>query len=309
MKIAAYNLPKRITEALKKMFGGEVVIHQQKLNNSTADPKADILVITITSSANKETLAKMPNLKAIVTASTGMDHIDIAECKMRGIEVRNCATYSSNAVAELAIALAFAGLRDLGRMLNFGKSLTYPPTCFYYIGSELSDKKCAVLGTGAIGTVIAKKLIALGCKVVAFSRSENKELVDLNVVYLPLEQALKEAEIVFVALPSTPQTYHMIEDKELLLVREGTAIVNIARGEIINSDSLLRHIARLGFVATDVVEGEAALWLGRSIKIKAVEELAKKKNFLLVPHIGASTVEAQTRLAREVVDAISKLKG
>ncbi|MEW6722266.1 MAG: 2-hydroxyacid dehydrogenase [Candidatus Micrarchaeota archaeon] len=303
MRVVSYNLPAGINAALKSAFG-DFTPRRQKLGPATADAEAEIAVITITSGASAAALSKMPRLRAIVTASAGTDHIDSAECSRRGIAVRNCPSYSSNAVAELAIALAFAGLRDMGRMLGFGKALAYPPTCFHHIGSELSGKKCSVLGTGAIGTLIAKKLLALGCAVSAFSRSESPELVSMGVRYLPLDEALRGADIVFIALPSTPQTRHILDERALSHLRDGAGLVNIARGELVDSAALLKRIGRLSFVATDVVEGEAALWVGRPMKVRAVEELVGKGNFHLVPHIGASTSEAQARLAAETVAAV-----
>lgn len=309
MRIAAYNLPERLNKALRQAFGGEVRVRKEKLTEKSADRECSIAVVTITSSVRKDALEKMPGLRHIVSASTGIDHIDLEECRRRGITARNCSTYSSNAVAELAIALSLAGLRDMGRMLGFGRALAYPPTCFYHIGSELSGKRCAVLGTGGIGALIAKKLLALGCTVIAYSRSESEELLGLGVVYVPLDEALASADILFIALPSTPQTFHVIDGNALSKVKDGAAIVNIARGELVDSAALLGHMDRLSFVATDVVEGEAALWLGRPMKVRAVSDLVRKKNFHLVPHIGASTREAQDRLAKETIAAVKEAIG
>ncbi len=304
MRIVAYGLPDRLNSALKKSFGKSVSIIPRPLSSRTVSKNTEIAVVTISSKITADSLKKMPKLQCIVTASTGIDHIDRAYCDKAGISVKNCATYSSNAVAELAVALSFAGLRNLDRMLGFGRSLAYPPVCFYYLGSELSDKKCAVLGTGSIGSLIAKKLIGLGCNVTAYSRTENQELVSLGVKYLQFEKALKESDILFIALPSTPQTFHLFGQKQLAMMKKGAAIVNIARGEIIDSAALLKYVDRLSFVATDVVEGEAALWIGKPMKVHSVSALSKKKNFLLVPHIGSSTTEAQARLAAETIDAI-----
>ena len=307
MRIVAYNLSSRLNSALRAAFGKDVAIMKQKLDGESADTEAEIAIVTITSQVRPDALEKMKRLKAIVTASTGMDHIDPAYCKAHGITIRNCPSYSSNAVAELALALAFGGLRSMEKMLGFGRALAYPPSYFNHLGSELSGKKCAVLGTGQIGALIAKKLLALGCTVVAFSRSQNPELAGAGVAYFSLEGALAQADLVFIALPSTPETHHLIGEKLLGKMKTGAAIVNIARGELVDSAALLRHIGRLGFYATDVVEGEAALWLGRPMKVDAVNGLVKKPNFFLVPHIGASTRESQERLSAELVSVISGL--
>ena len=301
MRIVAYNLPQKISSILKQKMGKKLIIHDKKLNDKTVDTKTEILIITIASSIGVKILKKMKKLKTIITASTGTNHIDLAECSRREINVKNCPTYGSNGVAELAIALSFAGLRKMNKMLEFGKELAYPKSFFYYLGSELAGKTCAVLGTGAIGSLIAKKLICLEAKVIAYSHSENRELLGLGINYVKLNEAVAKADILFIALPSTTETFHIIGSKELLRMKKGASIVNIARGELIDSDALLKHINRLGFAATDVIEGEAALWLGKSGAGQVVNDLVKKDNFLIVPHIGSSTLEAQEKLAHEIL--------
>ena len=308
MRIAVYHVPKRLSNPLKRIFGKVLVVHSQKLSVHTVDPKADIIVITLTSAVSDILIKKMPKLRGIVSASTGLNHINYLECKRLGIEVKNCPSYSANAVAELAIALAFAGLRNFGRMFVYGKILHYPPTVFYYTGSELYGKKCAVLGTGLIGSLIAKKLLMLGCQVVAYSRSKNKELLGLGVKYMPLPKVLRYSNLIFIALPSTPETYHLLGKQELSLIADGSGLINIARGEIIDSDLLLTNIDRFSFVAADVIEGEAAIWHGKPMPLRSVRELVLKKNFILVPHIGASTVESQARLVKEVISALLEIK-
>ncbi|MBI5227233.1 NAD(P)-binding domain-containing protein [Candidatus Micrarchaeota archaeon] len=313
MKIVAYNLPKRLSLILQQRFGKKLtklvklIIHDKKLTEKTADQKAQVMVVTIASLVNAKILKSMKNLKTIITASTGTNHIDLAECKKLGIEVKNCPGYGSNGVAELAIALAFSGLRKMNKMLEFGRNLNYPKSFFYYLGSELSGKTCTVLGTGSIGALIAKKLIALGAKVNAYSRSIDQELADLGVKYVTFGNAIRKAEIIFIALPFTKETFHIIGAKELLKMKKGSSIVNIARGELVDSDGLLKHIGRLSFVATDVIEGESGLWFGRTKTIHAINELVKKDNFLLVPHIGSSTSEAQERLAEEIITALGNI--
>lgn len=307
MRIVAYRLPKMITDPLKRRYK-DVRIHRQALSPKNADPEADIVVLTLTSKADRKAISKMKKLKGIVTASTGKDHIDLDECSKRGITVRNCPEYSANAVAEHAIALAFAGLRSLNVMLRHGDNLIYPSSVFLFTGHELSSMRCAVLGTGTIGSLIAKKLISLGCKVMAFSRSEKEDLLKLGVTYHPLGTVLKKADIVFISLPSTKATYHLLDSRRLGMMKKGSGIVNIARGELIDTKSLQRRIGKFGFVAADVIEGEAALWLGKPVRFAQLKELVQRDNFLLTPHIGASTAQAKKKLVKATLDAVKEIK-
>jgi D-3-phosphoglycerate dehydrogenase len=181
-----------------------------------------------------------------------------------------------------------------------GKNSRYPPSSAR--GSELCGKKCLVLGCGKIGSKIAKLLAAFGCRVLAFSRTVLPDLEKEGVRFVPLADGLKEADIIFVALPLSPETRHLLGDSRLSLVRDGASIVNISRGEIIDSCALLKHIDRLGFVATDVLENQ------NDMENPAAMKLLSKNNFLRTPYIGAFTKEALSRLPLEVEKNIIELE-
>ncbi|MDD5171965.1 MAG: 2-hydroxyacid dehydrogenase, partial [Candidatus ainarchaeum sp.] len=291
MKIVSYAISKRLEDCMRSKFGRDFSSRPEPLVPQTADPEAEIAIITVASSADASVLSRMGRLKALVTASTGTDNIDMYECRRRRLEVRNCPTYATNAVAELAIALALSALRDLQSMAELGRNPDYP--LGFAMGSELSGKTCAVLGTGRIGSRIAKILLAFDCGVVAYSRSSKKELIDMGVRYVPLAKAMK-ADIIFITLPGSKETYHLLGDKELSMLQDNAAIVNVARGEIIDSEALLEHIDRLAFVTTDVLEGQSS---PISKLPKAIHSLLKKRNLFHTPYIGVCTSEAFERLA------------
>lgn len=305
MKIVSYAFSERLAALLSSRFGAEFSNRSERLVPDTADPAADIAIITTASRADKETLSRMVKLRALVTTSAGMDNMDLEECRRRGIEVRNCPTYSANAVAELALALAFTGLRNLHLVLPEARDMGYPVGVGW--GFELSGKTCAVLGTGNIGSRIARMLLGVGCTVVAFSRTSSKELVDAGVRYVPLEQALK-SDLVFIALPNTSETYHLLDDSRLSMMEDLTALIVVSRGEIIDSTALLKHIDRLAFVATDVLEGQSVSWHGTPASLEVVKELLKKDNFIRSPYIGACTGESGERLENELVNTLSVLR-
>ncbi len=298
--LIGYGLSKALQKVVEK-YGGKNI--KAPLTAKNAKKNAETVVISIESRVTKEVLAKMPRLKKIITASTGIDHIDVEECKKRNIEVCNCPTYSANAVAELAIALALCGLRNIPAMVRKAKNLEYG---FHLSaeGRELRGQRCAVFGTGNIGGKIAKKLLCLGATVLAFSRTPKKELIEKGVKYVDLEKALK-CDLAFIALPHTRATHHFFNKERLGKMKRGAAIVNISRGELIEGRALLEKIDKFLFVASDVVEGEAALWLGKKPS-ETTLKLINHPKFIITPHIGASTEEAKKNLIKEVEKALNQ---
>ncbi len=304
MKIVSYAIPAGLSDFLAARLGDCFCAFPYYLSDESFDPETGIAVINVASAVDRKTLEKMPALKAVVSLSVGLEHIDIEGCRARGVEVRSCPAYAANAVAELALGLALTGIRDLGAMAEAGKG----PLCTLGIGmgSELRGKTCAVLGTGHIGSGIARLLLAFGCKVKAYSRSEKKNLSSAGASYGSLSEALK-ADIIFVSLPHTRETHHLIGEKELSMMADRTAIVNVSRGEIIDSEALLKHMSRLSFVATDVLEGQYEFCRGKDFSAQ-VRKLIKKPNFIRTPYIGVCTKEAGIRLGQEALAILSELK-
>jgi lactate dehydrogenase-like 2-hydroxyacid dehydrogenase len=123
MKIVGYGLQGFVSRRLEKTFGSRFSARGVLSDPEDADENTEIAVINVRSSVNEKTLRKMPRLKAVVCASAGLDNVDAKAAMKRGIEIRRAADYSSASVAELAIGLALAGLRDLEGMLSEGEKL------------------------------------------------------------------------------------------------------------------------------------------------------------------------------------------
>jgi len=304
MKVVSYGLSKKVSSAIASALGPSYSAVPEALSVASADAGTEIAIITVFSRLDAGTLNRMPRLRAVVSASTGMDEAGAEQCRQRGIEVRNCPAYATNAVAELAIGMALAAMRDLPGMMEAGRDPRYP--LGFALGGELRGKQCAVLGTGAIGSQIATTLLALGCSVVAYSRTRKEGLEASGVRYVALDAALA-SELIFIALPHTHATHHLIADKELALVEDGSGVINVSRGEIIDTAALPAHIGRLAFVVTDVLEGQFPAHPADKAALNAASELLKKPNFLRTPYIGVCTEEAGERLIHELLDVIAKL--
>ena len=253
---------------------------------------ADIMVVSnYTVSENVVNLSK--TLKLIAVAFTGIDHIPQNLCKEKGISVCNAAGYSTQAVAELTIALAIDLLR---KIIPFDDITRKGGSRSGYLGSELHGKTFGIVGFGAIGQNVAKLAQAFGCNVAVHSRTIKKfEGVD----FMDLDSLLNCSDIVSLHLPFTDQTRNLIDEKALQKMKSNAILINTARGPIVNSIDLSNALYRgvIAGAAIDVYEHEPP--------IESSHPLLFAKNAILLPHIGFATVEAISERSRIVLDNIN----
>lgn len=231
----------------------------------------------------KEILSECPKLKILMVAFTGLDHIDLEYCRQNNIVVRNAAGYATTAVAELAVGL----MLDSYRRLTVLDAVTRQcGTRNNFLGRQLKGKVVGIVGTGAIGRETARLLLAFGCKVVAWSRTQREELSGMGIQYLPLEDLMRQADIVSLHLPLTEQTHYIISREMLALCKPTALIVNTARGNVVDIDALAEMLenGKIAAAAFDVFEKEPPL--------AENHPLLKAPNCLVVPHIGYATREA-----------------
>lgn len=243
---------------------------------------ADIVVIS-NIKLGAETMSQCPNLKFLSVAFTGLDHIDLEYCKTHGIEVRNAAGYSTVAVSELAVGLMLDVMRRITELHN---NTLMGMTREGFLGRELHGKTVGVVGTGAIGTATIRLLVAFGCKVLAYSRTERDEVKALGAQYVSLEELLQESDIVTLHVPLTSETTHLIDADQIALMKESAILINTARGNVVNIPALAAALyeGRIAGAGIDVYEKEPPL--------EDEHPLIQVDNCVLVPHIGYATREA-----------------
>lgn len=282
--------PIGITENQKKLFVEEVKAlghavkfysnlpsDQDDLFNRSID--ADVVVVS-NYLVSREVVEKLPSLKLIAVAFTGVDHIPLDLCKKRGILVCNAAGYSTQAVAELTMALAVNLIR---KIVPFDATTRVGGTRNGFLGGELNGKTFGIVGFGAIGQRVAKLAQAFGCKVIVWSRSK-KDIK--GVEFVPIEHLLESADIVSLHLPLNESTKGLINEKSLGLMKTNAILINTARGPIIDSEALVNALSqnKIAGAAIDVYENEPP--------IKENHPLFKAPNTILLPHIGFATQEA-----------------
>lgn len=253
----------------------------------------DILVFRGRLKIDKEVIDRGVNLKVLARYGIGLDNVDVEYAMRRGVAVVNAPSASTISVAELTIALMLVVYRRLYELIHSVKCGEWPKG--KHVGRELYGKKLGVIGFGRIGSRVAYYAKALGMNIMAYDiRDVSNEVSNIGGVQVDLEQLLREADIVSIHVPLTPLTWHMMNDKTLSMMRDGAVLVNTSRGEIIDTEALLKHIDRLGGAALDVLEQEPP-------RDEKIWMLVKHPKVVVTPHIGAETVEAMDRIADELI--------
>ncbi|RLF38066.1 MAG: D-glycerate dehydrogenase [Thermoplasmata archaeon] len=264
----------------------------------------DGLLCLLTDPIDKEVISSGDRLKAISIYAAGYDNVDVKEATKRGIIVSNTPDVLTDATAELAWALLFAVARRVvegDRFTRSGKFRGWSPLLM--LGKRISGSTLGIIGAGRIGTAFALKSKGLNMKVLYYNRSKNEVLEkELGARKVSLEDLLKQSDFISIHLPLTPETYHLIGEKELSMVKKGAVIINTARGAIIDERALVKALKekRIFGAGLDVYENEP----------EVNEELKKLDNVVLLPHIGSATFETRVKMAILAAEnLVASLKG
>jgi D-3-phosphoglycerate dehydrogenase len=246
----------------------------------------DAVVVRSRTKLTKEVLENSGKLKVIARSGVGLDNVDVAYAKERGIEVYNSPEAPSNAVAELVIGFMLDLARNISRGdhgLKEGKWLKDELE-----GFELSGRTLGIIGFGRIGYLLGKKAKALGMNVLAYDVMMDKLrhlVAEIGAKDVAMDRLLAESDFVSVHVPLLPQTKNMIGAAQFNKMKKGSYIINAARGGIVDEVALKAALdsGKLAGAALDVFEGEP----------NPDPELVTRSNVVCTPHIGASTEEAQ----------------
>ena len=279
---------------LKKQ-GHEVVIYPDRKPELNIERAAGAdVVVESNMPLRKDFLDACPNLKMLSIAFTGLDHIDMDECKRRGIVVMNAAGYSTEAVAEETICMMIGLYRHVIENDRITRSCKGPSMA---PGREIAGKTVGIIGMGAIGQRTAALAQAFGCKVIAWNRTPKQVQ---GVTFVDKETLLKESDIVALHIALNNETRNFLTAKDFAMMKPSAIIVNAARGPVVNTNDLAEALKKgvIAGAALDVYDGEPPL--------SNDNPLLTAPNTLLLPHIGFSTVEAFKERLKIVVGNVEK---
>lgn len=293
-----------------RLLAGPLDEHLDRLS------RAEILAVFIESRVNDEVLARVPNLRLLVTRSTGYDHIDLTACARRGIIVTNVPVYGENTVAEHTFALLLALSRKLLAAEHHGRRGRWDRQGLQ--GFDLKGKTVGVVGAGRIGLHFIRMARAFQMRVIVFDPKRDTLLADvLGFDYVSLDELLERSDVVSLHAPSNQHTYHLINATSLARMKRGAILLNTARGDLIDSSDLVDALnsGQLGGAGLDVLEGEQdvsedllLLADGREEELRAAFSrrlLAERDDVIITPHNAFNSVEAVQRIADTSVDAMA----
>lgn len=286
-------------------------VAQEQLINFINEHQVSVLLVRSATTVRKDMIDACPSLKIIGRGGVGMDNIDVEYARSKGLDVINTPAASSASVAELVFAHLYGGVRflyDANRAMPLeGESRFKDLKKNYAKGKELRGKTIGIIGFGRIGQEVAKIALGIGMRVLYYARSTKSKDVTLSFYdgqeltfsldVSPLETVLSESDFISVHVPA--QKEYLIGKKEIAQMKDGAAIINAARGGVIDEVALVEALdaKKISFAALDTFENEP----------KPEVQLLMHPSISLTPHIGAATQEAQDRIGTELAEKITSI--
>jgi len=325
LKINFYEVDKTdkrfLNKALKGKFELSFFPDPLTVENAKTAKDADIISIFIYSVLDKRTLLTLPKLKFISTRSTGFNHIDLKYATSKGIPVCNVPYYGENTVAEHTFGLILALSRNIHKA--YMRTVRNDFSIEGLEGWDIKGKTLGVIGAGSIGFHVIKIAKGFGMNVVAYDLHKNHFMEEvLGFKYVSLDGLLKSSDIISLHCPYNRATHHLLNTKNIGLVKHGALFINTARASIIEPEAL--HYALetgiFGGAGLDVFEGEDLVkeenqMLTRNVSVEHLRAvlqkniLLNKENVIITPHIAFDSVEAVERILETTVDNIEAFVG
>ena len=295
------KLPDAIETRLMELFDVRLNVDDEAMSEAElteAVKTADVLVPTITDIIDAKLIAAAgKKLKLIANYGTGVDHIDLAAAREKGITVTNTPDVLTEDTADMTMALILAVPRRLvegERIVRSGDWSGWSPT--WMLGHRIFGKRLGIIGMGRIGQAVARRARGFGLSIHYHNRNRVHEEIEneLEATYWEsLDQMLAHMDFVSVNCPHTPATYHLLSARRLKLLQPHAVIVNTARDEVIDENALTR-VLQSGDIAgagLDVFEHAPAV----NPKLLALD------NVVLLPHMGSATFEGRGDMGEKVV--------
>jgi glyoxylate reductase len=295
------KLPEVIETRMMELFDTRLNRDDKPMSQAElieAARQADVLVPTVTDRIDKAVLTQAgPRLRLIANFGTGVDNVDLAAARERGITVTNTPGVLTEDTADMTMALILASSRRLAegeRVVRNGEWQGWSPT--WMLGHRLYGKRLGIIGMGRIGTAVARRARGFGLSVHYFNRRRVHETLEreLEATYWEsLDQMLAHMDIVSVNCPHTPATYHLLSARRLRLLQPEAYVVNTSRGEVIDEEALAEMLiaGELAGVGLDVFEREPAI----NPKLLGLD------NAVLLPHMGSATIEGRIDMGEKVI--------
>ncbi|MGC8831694.1 MAG: 2-hydroxyacid dehydrogenase [Thermoproteota archaeon] len=291
--------PKTVAELKKLRKEGFEAVFRRETVEKVDLPKYrdfEILSVFVFSKVNRRVIESLPNLRLIVTRSSGFDHIDVQAAGERGIVVSNVPGYGSMPVAEHVFALLLAVLRKVVKADSAVRASKWLSPGLQ--GRLVNGKTFGVIGTGAIGESVARIARAFGANVIAYDVFKKPVLEAEGILkYVPLEEVLEKSDIISLHVPLTKETYRLINRGSIAKMKKGVVLINTSRGQIVDQEALVEALrnGRISGAGLDVFEKEPP---------DPDDPILRLENVVLTPHVAWNTAEAEDHILQTTISNI-----
>lgn len=321
MQIAFFEIEEwEIPYLKKKLQGHELFFSTQTISEEKKKlSNVEVLSVFIYSPLPEDVLSTMPNLKLIVTRSTGYDHIDLSYCKKNGITVCNIPNYGANTVAEHTFALLLSLSRKVIPAVERTRRGNFELDGLR--GFDLHGKTIGVIGLGHIGTEVIRIAKGFGMHVVAYTKHPSEELAKkMKVTFMNLKELLQTSDIVTLHVPYTKKTHHLINKTNIKYFKKGSILLNTARGGLVETEAIIIGLGNgtLQGVGLDVLEEECGIKEERQLLTGKFSQecdlrtqlfnhvLLAKENVLITPHNAFNSNEALETILHVTTENITQ---
>ncbi|MDR6263753.1 MULTISPECIES: D-glycerate dehydrogenase [Rhodobacterales] len=299
--VVTRRLPATVENRLSELFDvklNETDTPMTREQLAAALRTADVLVPTLTDTIDAGMLAQAgANLRLIANYGSGVDHIDVATARQRGILVSNTPGVLADDTADMTMALMLAVMRRFREgsgHLQSGDWQGWSPSAF--LGARLGGKRLGILGMGQVGTAVARRANAFGMQVFYHNRKRVHKDVEtaLGATYCEsFDQMLARMDVISINCPHTPSTFHLLNARRLKLMKPSAFVINTSRGEVVDENALTRMLraGELAGAGLDVFEH------GNEINPR----LRGLDNVMLLPHMASATEEARVEMGEKVI--------
>lgn len=320
MKIAFFELEKWEEKYLsEKLRGHELIFSKKELTPTSAKKASDAesIAVFIYSQVNSKALDALPKARLVTTMSTGYNHIDIKECAKRGITVCNVPTYGENTVAEHTFALLLSLSRKIPEAYERTKRSDFSAKGLR--GFDLKGRTIGVVGCGHIGRHVVRMAKGFEMNVLVYERNPDMVLAkELGFIAVPLDELYSKSDVITFHVPLSEATRHLFSMESLKKVKKGVVIINTSRGEVVDTEALIKGLEKkiIGAAGLDVLEGECDIREEKQVVSENFKKecdlrqvlrnhvLMKFPNVLITPHSAFNSNEALERILNTTVENI-----
>ncbi|MGR3454579.1 2-hydroxyacid dehydrogenase [Pseudooceanicola sp.] len=298
--VVTRRLPEPVEARMRELFDvrfGEPDRPMTRDELAGAMRDADVLVTNLRDRIDQTLIAQAgPNFRLIANYGAGVDHIDVATCRQRGILVSNTPGVVTDDTADMAMALILAVTRripeGLARMQSDDWDGWSPDALN---GGRIAGRRIGILGMGRIGRALAQRASAFGMQVHYHNRRRLRPEIEEEYkarYWESLDQMVARMDVISVNCPHTPSTFHLMNARRLKLMKPEAVIVNTSRGEVIDQNALTRLLKAGGIAGAGLDVYEFG---------QVNDELRSLKNVVMLPHMGSATTEGRIEMGEKVI--------